>query len=64
MGGIAATSDGSSRPRRLLLPYYYLTTYPSQLLPYYYLTQETTGVDIESVFRRFPHGVKIMLQEP
>ena len=26
--------------------------------------QETEGIDVESVFERFPHGVKIMLQVP
>ena len=26
--------------------------------------KETEGVDVDSVFQRFPHGVKIMLQEP
>jgi hypothetical protein len=26
--------------------------------------KETEGVDVDSVFQRFPHGIKIMLQEP
>ena len=26
--------------------------------------KETEGVDVDSVFQRFPHGVKIMLQAP
>jgi hypothetical protein len=26
--------------------------------------KETEGVDVDSVFQRFPHGLKIMLQAP
>ena len=26
--------------------------------------KETEGVDVDSVFQRFPHGVKILLQAP